>query len=532
MWGANMNLKKSIFIQITIFILSILILATLGIYSIFALQTKMHQVVEQRVLPFIDQDIYPLLSKDMKDLIEKEIPLFDRMQESIKLILEADRDLHQATMAESRFRLAQNDDMRQEASKFNEENIGQAYGRMQKASVMFTQKNTQELYESFKKTFADWKAKTRAIFESGSTDYEATTAAFNATRGYIDSIQESVENGLKEEYEQLHEKEKKLLAAVKMVGKEKAAIEQTAEQTFHEVQMFFFSFIIGGLICLIVSIAFVVVLSTKLISQMREITTSLSGGAQQMNAASSQLTDASQALASSASEQAANIEEVVSSLDQIASMSKDNTENTTQGKTLIDQNKDVVKQASSSMRHLLAATKDIAEKSEAAGKIIKNIDEIAFQTNLLALNAAVEAARAGESGKGFAVVAEEVRNLAKRAGDAARETNIVLEAIAASVAKGTELTNETNDAFGKNEKLSASIGEIIEHINQASYEQSSNIDEINRVVSQLNTLTQNNASGAEQTASTTEELSSQAQVLMSVVDRLSAMSGINNAMYI
>ena len=57
--------------------------------------------------------------------------------------------------------------------------------------------------------------------------------------------------------------------------------------------------------------------------------------------------------------------------------------------------------------------KDINQKMEEIGKIVRLISDIANQTNLLALNAAIEAARAGEAGRGFAVVAAEVKSLAQ-----------------------------------------------------------------------------------------------------------------------
>lgn len=76
------------------------------------------------------------------------------------------------------------------------------------------------------------------------------------------------------------------------------------------------------------------------------------------------------------------------------------------------------------------------EQSKAVDQInmlSASILQITEQTNLLSLNAAIEAARAGEAGKGFAVVAEEIRKLAEQSKTAVNQIQSVTRSVVASV---------------------------------------------------------------------------------------------------
>ncbi|MDH4285494.1 MAG: methyl-accepting chemotaxis protein, partial [Gallionellaceae bacterium] len=156
-----------------------------------------------------------------------------------------------------------------------------------------------------------------------------------------------------------------------------------------------------------------------------------------------------------------------------------------------------------------AVTQTVGAMKQIAGKI-GIIDDIAYQTNLLALNAAIEAARAGEHGKGFAVVAAEVRKLAERSQVAAQEIG---ELAAGSVDKAEgagKLLAEMVPAIGK-------TSDLVQEITAASEEQSSGVGQINAAMSQLNQITQQNASASEELAATAEEMSGQATQLQSLM---------------
>lgn len=101
-------------------------------------------------------------------------------------------------------------------------------------------------------------------------------------------------------------------------------------------------------------------------------------------------------------------------------------------------------------------SRSIAQTHEAVEKItnaVNLITDISSQTNLLALNASIESARAGEAGKGFAVVADEIKKLAEQSNESALEIADIVNDIKQQSDNCVDMSQNVQDAIAKEQEL-------------------------------------------------------------------------------
>jgi len=240
-----------------------------------------------------------------------------------------------------------------------------------------------------------------------------------------------------------------------------------------------------------------------MVGKLSQIIGEVRGSADALSTASEEVSATAQSISQATSEQAASVEETSASVEQMSASINQNTDNAKVTDGMASQAAKQAVEGGGAVKETVAAMKQIAGK-------IGIIDDIAYQTNLLALNAAIEAARAGEHGKGFAVVAAEVRKLAERSQVAAQEISELASGSVEKAESAGKLLDDIVPAIGK-------TSELVQEIAAASSEQSSGAGQINTAMTQLNQITQQNASASEELAATAEEMSSQAAQLQQVM---------------
>jgi methyl-accepting chemotaxis protein len=255
----------------------------------------------------------------------------------------------------------------------------------------------------------------------------------------------------------------------------------------------------------------------RLTGNMADVVRAMASAAAEVSTGADEISRGNLNLSQRTEQQASSLEETASSMEQMTSAVKNNADNAVQANQLAVAARDQAERGGKVVGSAVTAMGEINIASKKIADIIGVIDEIAFQTNLLALNAAVEAARAGEQGRGFAVVASEVRNLASRSAGAAKEIKALIQDSVSKVSEGTKLVDESGRVLGEIVMGVKKVSDVVAEISTSSREQASGIEQVNKAVTSMDAVTQQNAALVEEASAAAQALMEQAANLSKLI---------------
>lgn len=459
-------------------------------------------------------------------------------------VINADRDLHQARIAEAEYVLVSPESRESVELKATfEENAQQALDGMHRfKEIMQQQPHILEQLALFDTLFNQWKTTSNAVFDTHQ-------------RGDLNSAlqlhkQESLTtfNALRELYNTAGEAVVDVASNTEAATVAKVKRQEWITGTFSVAVFLVAIFIaLAGPITMSRAIRQVTArikditegegdLTARIQSQRRDEIGEL---AQQFNAfinriddtlqsvshstvslqhASTEIAKGSQELASRTEQAAANLQQTSASMEQIAAVVNNASESAQQANQLALSTRDIAHKGLNTMQSVQKTMGSISESSSQIGEIVTMIESIAFQTNILALNASVEAARAGEHGRGFAVVAQEVRILASRTSEASKSISGLISTSAERSHAGVSQVKAASNTLHSMMQSIERVADVIAEISAGAKEQSVGIGQVNDAVNELDSMTQHNASMVEESSAAAAELREQA-------DRLSALVG-------
>jgi len=319
--------------------------------------------------------------------------------------------------------------------------------------------------------------------------------------------------------------------------------EQDTKRNESLIRIIYFTFLLLGLVIIIISL----LLAVYMIKMLRKISIEIRNGVTILGTSAAEILSTVTEISTGTAETSTSVSEITTTVEEVRQTSVISNQkaqllldSSQRAATSVDKGRESIKEVIVSMKKIDAqmgiisdTVLKLSDQNRTIGEITTSVADIADQSNLLAVNAAIEAAKAGEHGRGFTVVAQEIRSLADQSKKATAQVKEILNEINKSVNQAVGVTEQGSRTVEEGRNLVTQCGEVIEllaenveetaqasiQISSSNQQQMAGMEQVVPAMENIKIASQQNVTGIKQAQTAAHELNTLGQNLKEIIEK-------------